>query len=105
MPYTVLFFDGPYEMMMTFPSRSSATYWLGLQLQIKMDAEELFPYTLAAEGKYDRMSENEKEFGEEWLHKVDMLRETGFPLPPTIKVAEDEYKAIKRGDIPSVGEN
>ena len=101
----VLVLDGPYEMNILFPSRAAAAFWIGLHLEVKEDAKVLFPCTRAAEGHYDRMSEDEKEFGEKWLHKVDALRQTGVPLPPTIKVAEDEYKAIKRGDIPSVGEN
>ena len=105
MSFTVLVLDGPHEMMIKFPSKPAAFFWLGLERQIKLDADELFPCTHAAEGHYDRMSKEEKEFGEEWLHKIDVLRETGIPLPPTIKVAEDEYKAIKRGDIPSVGKN
>lgn len=85
-------------MVIKFPNQDVAASWMSLQSHIKSDADVLFPFVEAANGRYDRMSKDQKEFGEHWLRLVEQLRQMPPGLPPSIERAEESYAAVRHGD-------
>ena len=93
---TVAYLDGQHHVMeLSFSSEDAAMKWCLLASAIKRNASELVDYIEASGGRYDRMSAEQRAFGESWLQHVNQLRGMGHGLPPTIEEAENNYNAVK----------
>lgn len=99
MPWNVFYIDGGNTLSIQFPSEDTGERWLVSQMEIKSQAETLFDYVADVEGRYGRMSKEQKAVGESWLKKIEKLREMGHGVPPSIEIAEADYQAMKNANL------
>lgn len=92
------YYDGDHEMNLTFANQETATKWGILSKLIKDQSEQLQDYILASGHRYADMNDQQRAFGQAWLQQVTNLRQMGLGLPPSIQTAENNYRALIRGD-------
>ena len=105
MSYNVAYIDGSFVMGLSFPDEETAHEWLFLQSSVKQEAPMLFGYVHASDGHYDRMTVVQRAFGQNWLNRINQLREMSQRfelkglrdgLPPSIRKAEEDYLALRQ---------